>query len=63
MMTFETLCTIAGSLGIIVGNLFAGVLLERLGTRPFYYLFGVCTFAVSGIYALSFLGDRGREGR
>ncbi len=61
--TAHTLCTIAGSLGIIVGNLFAGVLLERLGTRPFYYLFGVCTFAVSGIYALSFLGDRGREGR
>ncbi len=60
--TAHTLYTIAGSLGIIVGNLFAGVLLERLGTRPFYYFFGACAFAVSGIYALSFLGDRQREG-
>ncbi len=52
--TAHTVYTIAGSLGIIVGNLFAGMLLERVGTRPFYALFGMCTFAVSGLYALSF---------
>lgn len=52
--TAHTFYTIATSLGIIVGNLFAGLLVERMGTRPFYFLFGILTLAVTLLYALSF---------
>lgn len=53
--TAHTMYTIAGSLGIIVGNLFAGVLIEQIGTRQAYILFAAATLAVSFLYAASFL--------
>lgn len=53
--TAHTIYTIAGSLGIIVGNLFAGVLIESIGTRPAYAVFAAATLLVSVLYALSFV--------
>lgn len=53
--TAHTMYTIAGALGIIVGNLFAGVLIEQIGTRQAYMLFAAATIAVSCLYAASFL--------
>lgn len=53
--TAHALYTIAGSLGIIVGNMFAGVLIETIGLRPYYILIAWLTIAVSILYALSFI--------
>jgi MFS family permease len=53
--TAHALYTIAGSLGIIVGNLFAGVLIENVGIRPAYAIFATFTLLVSILYAISFV--------
>ena len=52
--TAHTLYTIAGAIGIMVGNACAGGLIARVGTRPFYTIFAVLTVAVAALYALSF---------
>jgi len=57
--TAHTMYTIAGSLGIITGNLFAGVLIEEIGTREAYFLFAAATLIVSMLYGGSFwIGKR-----
>jgi MFS family permease len=53
--TAQTFYSIAGSLGIIAGNLAAGSLIEKMGTRPVYSLFAILTLAVAGAYTLSFI--------
>lgn len=52
--TAHTMYTIASAAGIIAGNFVGGGLLERIGTRPFYYLFALAAFLVSAAYAFSF---------
>lgn len=52
--TAHTLYTIAGSVGIMVGNACAGGLIAKVGTRPFYTIFAVLTVVVAALYALSF---------
>lgn len=52
--TAHTMYTIAGAVGITVGNLFAGILVDWLGARAFYRLFALLTLLVCLLYALSF---------
>ncbi len=56
--TAHTLYTIAGSLGIAAGNLAAGILVEWMGVRTFYYLFAALTAVVCLGYAASFLSEK-----
>lgn len=53
--TAHTLYTIAGAVGITVGNLVAGILIDQMGARPFYKLFAILTAAVCLLYAGSFV--------
>ena len=52
--TAHTMYTIAGALGIIAGNLFAGVLIDSIGVRTAYMLFAAATLLVSVLYVFSF---------
>lgn len=57
--TAHTLYTIAGALGVMVGNAYAGSLIARIGTRAFYGVFAALTVMACIMYALSFpIGKR-----